>query len=95
MTDDRQIKQPFLEVTFRHGRPLAAYLYLPRRADQEVHGTQRAGEGLVVDLDRDGVPVGIEITAPQQVSLPTMNEILRNYDLPEVTQADMGPLLAA
>jgi hypothetical protein len=26
----KQMKWPYLEVTFRNGRPLAAYLYLPR-----------------------------------------------------------------
>ncbi len=60
-----------------------------------MHSTRRAGEGFVVDLDRNGVPVGIEITAPQKISLTTLNGILRNYELPEVTQADLGPLLAA
>jgi hypothetical protein len=28
------MKEPYLEVTFRHGRPLAAY-YLPREANQK------------------------------------------------------------
>jgi uncharacterized protein YuzE len=95
MTERPQMKEPYLEVTFRHGRPLAAYLYLPRRSDQQVQGTRQAGEGLVVDLDRDGVPVGIEITAPGKISLASLNELLRHHHLPEVTQADVDPLLAA
>lgn len=65
------IQQPYLEITFRHGRPLAAYLYLPRRGGQEVSTSRPVGEGLVVDLDQDGVPVGIEITAPSGVTLRT------------------------
>jgi uncharacterized protein YuzE len=70
MTEKPQIKEPYLEVTFRHDRPLAAYLYLPRRSDQQVQATRQAGEGLVVDLDRDGVPIGIEITAPGRSPSP-------------------------
>lgn len=95
MTESPQTKEPYLEVTFRHGRPLAAYLYLPRRSDQQVQPTRQAGEGLVVDLDRDGVPIGIEITAPETISLATLNDILRHYHLPQLNHADLGPLLAA
>ena len=29
------MKERYLEVTFRHGRPIAAYYYLPRSADQK------------------------------------------------------------
>ena len=25
------MKEPYLEVTFRHGRPIAAYYYVPRQ----------------------------------------------------------------
>ena len=32
------MKEPYLEVTFRHGRPIAAYYYLPRQANQRVCG---------------------------------------------------------
>ena len=62
------IQQPYLEVTFRHGRPFAAYLNLPRSSEQTVSTSRPVGQGLVVDLDQEGVPVGIEITAPRPSS---------------------------
>jgi uncharacterized protein YuzE len=89
------MKDTYLEVTFRHGRPLAAYLYLPRRPEQKSYRSRRIGHGLVVDLNRSGRPIGIEITAPEKVTLAALNRVLQAYGLPEVTQADLTPLHAA
>lgn len=88
-------QQPYLEVTFRHGRPLAAYLYLPRDGGQKVSTSRPVGQGLVVDLDQDGVPVGIEITAPSGVTLAALNGVLRDHGMPELSPADLEPLRAA
>ena len=85
----------YLEVTFRHGRPLAAYLYLPRRGREKSYRTTRAESGLVIDFNREGKPIGIEITAPTKVSLSSLNNTLRSLGLPLVRRADLAPLLAA
>ena len=58
------MKNSYLEVTFRHGRPLAAYLYLPREPSDKSYRTEKAAPGLVIDFNRSGKPIGIEITAP-------------------------------
>jgi hypothetical protein len=55
----------FLEVTYRDGKPIAAYLYLPRRPDDHSVRTRRFDRGLVMDLAEDGRPIGIEITSPK------------------------------
>jgi hypothetical protein len=70
------MKEPYLEVTFRHGRPIAAYSYLPRRSDQRSVRTRRVDPGLVIDFTADGQPIGIEITAPRKVSLAGLNLVL-------------------
>jgi hypothetical protein len=85
----------YLEVTFRHGRPLAAYLYLPRRARDRSARTRRAAPGLVVDLAADGRPIGIEITAPSRVTVTALNRVLRSFGLSPLTRADLAPLRAA
>lgn len=95
MPEPQNMQEPYLEVTFRHGRPLAAYLYLPRRVDQKSQTTRRAGEGLLIDLDSEGLPIGIEITAPQAITLAALNAILRDHHLPELSQEDLSPLRAA
>lgn len=85
----------YLEVTFRHGRPMAAYLYLPRRARDRSARTRRAAPGLVVDLAADGRPIGIEITAPTRVTVTALNRVLRSFGLSPLTRADLAPLRAA
>lgn len=89
------MNEPYLEVTYRHGRPLAAYLYLPRRPKDRSHRTEAAAPGIVVDFHRDGRPIGIEITAPGKVSLAGLNKVLRDLGLPPAKRADLAPLIAA
>ena len=43
------MKESYLEVTFRHGRPMAAYYHLPREAGQRSVRTRRVEPGLVID----------------------------------------------
>jgi uncharacterized protein YuzE len=89
------VRELYLEVTFRQGRALAAYLYLPRQSDEKSVRTVRVEPGMVIDFGRGGNPIGIEITAPSQVSLETMNDVLHGLGLPPVSDADLAPLLAA
>ena len=89
------MKNSYLEVTFRHGRPLAAYLYLPRRPTDKSHRMERVEPGLVIDFNRSGKPIGIEITAPAKLSAASLNRVLRRLRLPTVTRADLAPLRAA
>jgi uncharacterized protein YuzE len=63
----------YLEVTFRKGKPMAAYLYLPRRSGARSIKTESAGSGILVDFGPDGSVLGIEITSPQAITLDTIN----------------------
>lgn len=63
------MKEPYLEVTFRHGRPIAAYLYLPREIGEKSYRTSKAEPGMVVDFGQSGNPIGIEITAPTKITV--------------------------
>ena len=87
--------EPFLEVTYRHGRPWAAYLYLSRGPGQRPVKSRRKESGLILDLARDGTPLGIEITAPGVVTLVVLNRILKEAGAPVVKKSDLAPLLAA
>jgi len=89
------VKEPYLEITFRRGRPIAAYYYLPRRPGQKSYRSVRGGSGIVVDLGRGGKPIGIEITAPGLVSQTILNRVLKQFGLPAVKSADLAPLIAA
>ena len=89
------MKEPYLEVTFRHGRPIAAYYYLPRGASQKSARTRRVEPGLVIDFTAEGQAIGIEITAPGKVSLAALNAVLKELGHAPASQADLAPVLAA
>jgi hypothetical protein len=89
------MKAAYLEVTFRRGRALAAYYYLPRRAGQKAVRTVNLESGLIADLDEQGHPIGIEITAPGEASAEALNRALVAFGLPELAREDLRPLRAA
>jgi hypothetical protein len=89
------MKEPYLEVTYRHGRPIAAYYYLPRDANQKSARTRRVEPGLVIDFTAEGQPIGIEITAPAKVSLAALNAVLKELGQAPASEADLAPVLAA
>ncbi|MGH7406156.1 MAG: DUF2283 domain-containing protein [Candidatus Methylomirabilales bacterium] len=89
------MKEPYLEVTFRRGRPMAAYYYLPRRPGQKSVRTRRVEPGMVIDFARGGRPIGIEFTAPSRLSVAALNRVLRDLGFPPVTREDLAPVLAA
>jgi hypothetical protein len=89
------MKEPYLEITYRHGRPLAAYFYLPRRTGESSYRTSRVEPGLVIDFNRQGRPIGIEITAPTKISPAALNRVLRELGLPPAKRTDLAPLRAA
>ncbi|MBI2432255.1 MAG: DUF2283 domain-containing protein [Candidatus Hydrogenedentes bacterium] len=85
----------YLQVTYRHGRPFAAYYYLPRQSGDRSCRSEVAGPGLVVDFRSDGRPIGIELTAPDKVSLAALNKVLLDLGLPLASAEDLAPLPAA
>ena len=89
------MKETYLEITFRHGRPLAAYLYLPRAGEERSARTEQAAPGLLIDFATDGRPIGLEITAPDRVSPGTINRVLGDLGLSPLPDADLAPLRAA
>ena len=89
------MKEPYLEVTFRHGRPIAAYYYLPRDGDQRSARTGRVEPGLVIDFTKEGRAIGIEITAPTKVTLAALNALLQELGPAPASEADLAPVLAA
>jgi hypothetical protein len=88
------MRQRYLEVTFRNGKPLAAYLYLPRRGRVTVSSTRDVGDGMKVDFDGEGTPVGIEITAPSIVSVASLNAVLAALGAATIEAEEIAPLAA-
>jgi hypothetical protein len=85
-----------LEVTFLQGRMFAAYLYLGRRAGQKSARTVPVDDGLmVIDYGADGLPWGIEITAPFAVPLQRLNELLVQLGQLPLSEQESRSLQAA
>lgn len=89
------MKQSYLEVTYRKGRAIAAYLYLPRLADDKSARTERADGGFLVDYSADDRPLGIEITSPSSLDLVQLNRLLEGLGHQPVEPEDVAPLVAA
>ena len=89
------MNQAYLEVTYRHGLPLAAYYYLPRRPGDRASRTSRGPSGLLVDYARSGRAIGIEITTPTILSLAAINRVLRELGQKPIRRTELSPLLAA
>lgn len=85
-----------LQVTYRKGRPFAAYLYLEQRSGEKSARTEASPDGLlVVDYAEDGRPTGVEITAPAAVSLERINALLTRLGQPPLPEQDFKPLKVA
>ena len=85
-----------LQVTYRNGRPFAAYLHLSHTTGEKSSRTKASLDGLlVVDYGITGRPVGIEITAPQAVPLERLNQLLAELGLAPLAEQDYEPLRAA
>ncbi len=89
------MKTSYLEVTYRRGRAIAAYYYLPRCPGQHSVQTRRVEAGLLVDYARGGRPIGVEITTLGTFSVAAFNRVLRELGLPPVRRNDVAPLIAA
>ena len=89
------MRQRYLEVTFRKGKPLAAYLYLPRQAGVKSVRTVDASAGVLVDYAANGEPIGLEITTPTHVTVDQINAVLETLGLSSMPAEDLAPLCAA
>ncbi len=89
------MKHSYLEVTYRKGRAVAAYYYLPRQDGDRSSRTERVAGGLLVDLTSDGRAIGIEIPFPSRLEVSQLNDILVRLGFPPVDRQELAPLVAA
>ena len=89
------MRDRYLEVTYRKGRPLAAYLYLPRPAGTRSSRTEPIGRGMLADFDDTGTPIGLEITAPELITSDELNAALLQFGQPRLDPNEIAPLRAA
>lgn len=81
----------YLEITYRRGKPFAAYLYLPRKSEDHTAKVQPTPDGLLIDYTADGRAIGIEIPSPSQLSLGAINRALATTGQPAATADELSP----
>ena len=87
--------QRYLEITFRNGKPLAAYLYLPRNTGDKSVRTEQPEPGIIIDYAADDRAIGIEILNPSSTSAESINHILTSIHQPPASIEELNPLVAA
>ncbi len=83
-----------LEITYRKGRPLAAYLRLGTTGGR-VAATRELAPRLIGDFDEAGQLRGLEILAFDANTLANINEVLAAHGAPAVPERELSPLRAA
>jgi len=83
-----------LELTYRGGRPRLGYLYLSEDPNEKSEHSRRVGAAMVIDLNKGGKLIGIELLAPSMVTLEAINGILKEYGMEPLKESDLAPLLA-
>jgi hypothetical protein len=86
------MQETYLEVTYRGGEPLGAYLYLPRQEGDRSVRIEQHRAGLLADLTADGRPIGVEIGIPSLVTIEAVNELLAAYGLGPIDAVELAPL---
>ena len=85
------MRERYVEITFRKGKPLAAYVYLPRRVGVKSARTVEAAPGILVDYAASGEPIGLEITAPAHVTAAQVNVVLAMLGLEAMAPEELTP----
>ena len=89
------MKDRYLEITFRKGKPLAAYLYLTGKKGVQCDKTIKIDEGLIADYDHAGVPVGLEIISPTTASVQQIKDALEKLHVEPIDENELAPIKGA
>lgn len=85
-----------MNVTYRKGRLLAAYLSLPHEEGERFARTVASPDALlIVDYDTAGRAIGVEITAPADVSLARIDALLAELGAAPLAKEEYERLHAA
>ena len=85
----------FLEISYRGGKPFAAYLRLPRDRDAKVARSSELRPGVVVDFSAQGQALGVEIIHPAHTRIEMVLEVLGEVHAGPVSEEELAPLRAA
>lgn len=84
-----------LQITYRHGEPFAAYIYLARVPGLKSARTEEISPELLIDYAADGSPIGIEIVSPGYVDAEEIIAVFERLGLGRPNPRELEPLRAA
>lgn len=84
-----------LQITYRKGKPFAAYIYLAHAPETKSARTEQVGPELLIDYAADGSPLGIEVVSPGFVTEEEINAAFRRLGLEPPPAHELAPLRAA
>ena len=84
-----------LQITYRKGKPFAAYIYLSRQNGEKSVRTEAISENLLIDYSENKMPLGIEIVSPGMVSIEEIQAVFDRLGLGRPSQIELEPLKAA
>lgn len=70
---------PYLHVTFRDGKFFAAYIDLAEPQGEGRVKTKRLNDSVLLDIDPEGNPVGVEILSRKGLYADTLNALLKPH----------------
>ena len=89
------MKNVSLQITYRKGKPFAAYIYLSASHGLKSARTETITEDLLIDYATDGTPLGIEIISPGEVSIDEIQHCFDRLGLDRLEPVELEPLKAA
>ena len=89
------MRDRYLQIIFRNGKPFAAYLYLPRATDERSVRSEEVEHGMVIDYGLSDHSIGVELTAPGLVTLDHLNKVLKRFDMPPMREEELALLSVA
>ncbi len=89
------MKTVSLQITYRKGKPFAAYIYLSSSPGQKSARTESITEDLLIDYAADGTPLGIEIVSPGYVGIDEIQHCFDRLGLGRLEPAELEPLKSA
>lgn len=84
-----------VQVTYRMGRPFAAYIVLDRRPSDAISRTEEVSADLLVDYAEDGRALGIEVVTPKAVTIDDILAVFDQLGLGRPAKEELAPLRAA
>jgi len=83
-----------VQVTYRHGKPLAAYIYLSSRKGQKSVRTEEFRPNVLIDYSKDGSPLGIEVLS-LKLSSDELYAVFDHLGLNRPDPKDLQPIVDA